>query len=163
MMGLHSSIAQRKAILKRWMNSGLSLRQFGEQEDIPSSTLFCWKKKYLKRVKVTNKSNQQTWSAEEKFAAVLETATLSEVELSAYCREKGLYPDQIDEWKESCIKGSEQSNESGSDPTSSREYKREIKLLKRELQRKEKALAETAALLVLGKKFDALWEESEED
>ena len=47
--------------------------------------------------------------------------------------------------------------------TQSKQDKKQIKDLERELVRKEKALAETAALLVLRKKFNALWEEKEDD
>ena len=47
----------------------------------------------------------ESWMPEEKFAVVLESATLSEVEQNAYCREKGLYPGQIKSWRETCIRG----------------------------------------------------------
>ena len=105
-MSQHSTMAQRKATLDRWVNSDLSLRQFAESEDIPISTLHSWKNKYLnKRDFVSKNSNPEAWSAEEKFSVVLETSTLSEVELSAYCREKGLFPDQIQAWKDACIQG----------------------------------------------------------
>lgn len=107
--------------------------------------------------------NPEAWSAEEKFSVVLETSMLSEIDLSAYCREKGLFPDQIRAWKEAFIQGSAGVPQACSGSRSSKEDKKRIKQLERELNRKEKALAETAALLVLRKKFDALWEENEED
>lgn len=162
-MGPHSSTAQKEATLRRWLNSELSLRQFAESEDIPISTLHAWKNRYLKKSElVSKKTNPETWSAEEKFSVVIETATLSEIDCNAYCREKGLFPDQIRSWKEAFILG--QAGEYSDNKTSSsKEDKKKIKQLERELNRKEKALAETAALLVLRKKFNALWEESEED
>lgn len=42
-----------------------------------------------------NKSTPEQWLAEAKFATVLETASLNEAELSEYCREKGLYVEQV--------------------------------------------------------------------
>ena len=45
------------------------------------------------------------WPAEAKFAVVLETAALSEIELSEYCRRKGLYPEQVQQWRQACILG----------------------------------------------------------
>jgi transposase len=158
----HSSKKQRETTLDRWVNSKLSLRQFAELEDIPISTLHAWKNKHLKnKATVTQKFNRESWSAEAKFSVVLETSTLSEVDLGAYCREKGLFPDQVREWKESFIRGDAGAAQVGR-ATSSKEDKKKIKQLERELHRKEKALAETAALLVLRKKFNALWEENED-
>ena len=90
-------------------------------------------------------------SSEEKFTVVLETARLNEVEFSAYCRRKGLYPEQIRAWRKAC----QQANASagvGVDRDKRREQAKEIKQLQEELRRKDKALAETAALLVLQKK-----------
>jgi len=162
-MRRHVTMGQREAILNRWVNSELSLRQFAESEDIPLSTLHSWKNKYLKKRDFVSKNLiPEAWSAEEKFSVVLESSTLSEVELSAYCREKGLFPDQIQTWKAGCIQGNAGSAQARGGSGSSKEDKKKIKQLERELARKEKALAETAALLVLRKKFNALWEESEE-
>ena len=39
------------------------------------------------------------WSAADKFTVVLETAGLNATELSAYCRQKGLYPEQVERWR----------------------------------------------------------------
>ncbi|MCU7899386.1 MAG: hypothetical protein KZQ66_04565 [Candidatus Thiodiazotropha sp. (ex Lucinoma aequizonata)] len=93
------------------------------------------------------------WCAADKFAAVVETASMNEAELSAYCRERGLYAEQIVEWREAC----EQENDY--DRNQNKRLKdirkadeKRIKELERELNRKEKALVETAALLVLRKK-----------
>lgn len=104
------------------------------------------------------------WSAEEKFAVVAETLALTEIELSEYCRTKGLYPQQVKSWKHACIAGNTHSKR-GRPGTSAEQKadKKRIKSLERELHRKEKALAETAALLVLRKKFNAYWEGKEED
>ena len=48
-------------------------------------------------------SSSDKWSSEEKFSVVLETSTLAEVELSEYCRAKGLYPEKIKAWKKDFI------------------------------------------------------------
>jgi len=89
---------------------------------------------------------------------------MSEIELSEYCRSKGLYPEQIKVWKLSCIKGNMTNNEQKKEiEADARADKKRIRQLERELRRKDKALAETAAILVLRKKLSALWEEDEED
>lgn len=99
---------------------------------------------------------------EEKLAVMIETADFNELELGEYCRRKGLYPEQISGWKKSFILG-DVSGIKKADREQSRKQSQTIKVLQRELQRKEKALAEAAALLVLQKKFQALWEDPEDE
>ena len=94
---------------------------------------------------------------------VLESATLNEVELNEYCREKGVYPGQIKAWREACVRGNQPQDKQLRREGNYQLQKRKINTLKRELKQKEKALAEIAALLVLRKKYDTLWEESEDD
>jgi len=89
---------------------------------------------------------------------------LSEYELVEYCRKKGLFVDQIKQWKKSCIKANvSDATKQAQAAKESRVDKKRIKELEKELQRKDKALAETAALLVLREKFNALWEDKEEE
>jgi hypothetical protein len=98
------------------------------------------------------------WTTRDKFAAVVEAAAMNEVQLSEYCRRRGLYPEQLRAWRAAC----EQANDW--DRAASRQISREtkdgkkrIQQLERELVRKEKALAEAAALMILRKKADAIW------
>ena len=93
------------------------------------------------------------WSSRDKFAAVLETAALNEADMAEYCRKRGLFPAQITAWRVAC----EQANDWDRASTArlgkaTKEEKRRVKDLERELARKDRALAETAALLVLRKK-----------
>ena len=85
-------------------------------------------------------------------------------ELSEYCRKKGIYPGQVQRWKEAALTGYDLDEQIQHRKSNARkEDKRKIKRLASELRRKDKALAETAALLVLRKKAQAIWGESEED
>ncbi len=98
------------------------------------------------------------WSSRNKFAAVLETAALNEADLAEYYRTRGLYPAQITAWRSAC----EQANDWDRALTArlgqaTKEEKKRVKDLERELARKEQTLAETAALLVLRKKAQAIW------
>ena len=89
---------------------------------------------------------------------VPETATLNEAELAEYCRKKGLYAEQIQAWKRACMDANATAAEQQrQNREQSRSDKKRIKKLEGELRKKEKALAETAALLVLRKKADAIW------
>ena len=94
----------------------------------------------------------------DKFAAVLETAALNEADLAEYCRKRGLYPAQIAAWRSACEQANDWDRASSARlGQASKEEKKRVKALERELARKEKALAETAALLVLRKKAHAIW------
>jgi hypothetical protein len=112
-----------------------------------------------------NSSDSKVLSGAEKFSILIETANLNEQELSEYCRQKGLYPEQVKEWKKAAVA----VIESSAKPLSRKERKElnkekhKVKKLEKELRRKEKALAETAALLVLKKKAQAIWGEDEEE
>lgn len=105
-------------------------------------------------------NSSEDWDGSSKFAVVLETAAMNNSELGAYCREKGLYPEQISRWKQACIAGA--GHEAPQTQASRQELKQAqqtIKSLEKDLNRKDKALAESAALLVLQKKYRALWED----
>lgn len=154
----HYSKEQREAVVDRYLNSQLSLREFAEQEGLSKSTLYTWSNKLNK--KSTSIMKKTAFSAEQRFAIVLETITFSEIQLAEYCRRKGLYPNQIQQWKQACI----DANDDQSKALLKKDNgdKKRIKELEKELHRKEKALAETAALLVLRKKFNALYGLEEE-
>ncbi len=155
----------KEAILKKLSQSDLSVSQFAQQEGINLSTLYSWQKQFKTTgFSVSKVISPDKWSAEEKFAAVLETAALSEIEISEYCRTKGLYPEQIKQWKQACIAANATNASKQTKVTAqSKEDKKRIKQLEKELNRKEKALAETAALLVLRKKFNAYHGEDEDN
>lgn len=104
------------------------------------------------------------WTPERRFSVVLETATLSEMELADYCRRMGLFVEQVKEWRVISIKAHEMKmTENRRADRELREAKSRSRDLEKELQRKDKALVEAAALLMLREKFHALWDNSGED
>ncbi len=104
----------------------------------------------------------QDWSLEERLDMVIACGSLDEEAMSELCREKGIYPHHVKQWKLGFVDGAAASSRTRQD-SESRNLKHEIKDLKKELRRKEKALAETAALLVLQKKVSAIWGNDEDD
>ncbi len=128
---------------------------------IPKDTLYTWRSNARKGNISVKSSAQGELSSDEKFNIVLETASLNEVELGEYCRRRGLFPQQIAVWQESC-KHAHAPLTSKKDRRTIRSQKKEIKRLEAELRRKDKALAESAALLFLQKKVRSLLEESED-
>lgn len=107
---------------------------------------------------VADAKNPEAWTGESKLAVVVETAPLNEEELSAYCRRRGLYVEQVARWREAAAaavgKGAGLSTEERRELTQARQ---QMRRLEQELRRKDRALAEAAALLVLQKKARAIW------
>ena len=137
----------------------VSVRQLPEDTGVSGVTPYKWKKYYRNRgIAVPSDQNKRdTWSAEDKLAVVIETAVLNEVQLSGYCRNKWLYPEPVSKWKESALAAYQQSAQVKKDKLRScQEDKKTIKRLEKQLHRKDKALAETAALRVLSKKHRRL-------
>ena len=137
-----------------------------EETGISDVTLYHWRKQARAGGMVVpgDGRNPENWSPEDKFAVVLETAALSEVEVAEYCRKKGLYAEQVAAWKENCMQANATAVEQAKVARDqARAARKEIKELKRDLRKKEKALAETAAILVLRKKANAIWGTEEDE
>ena len=150
-------------IAKMLPPNNVGVPELARETGIPKDTLYTWRIKHRKAHggARAERAPSAGLSSEEKFAIVLECASLNEVEFSEYCRRKGLYPQQISAWREACL----QANAAPAaklERGKLREQAKEIKQLETELRRKEKALAEAAALLVLQKKVQALWGEPED-
>lgn len=97
----------------------------------------------------------QDWIAEERMNAIISTSSMNEEQASQFCREQGIYLHNIEQWKHDFI---HPSHSKKSDPKDNiKLLKHENKKLHKELNRKDKALAETAALLVLQKKVNDIW------
>ena len=138
----------------------MAIRQVSQEEGIAEATLH----KRRSQARGTGQllpdadAGPEGWSSRDKFAAVLETAALNEADLDAYCRKRGLYPAQIGVWRAACELANDGDRASTARMSqATKDEKKWIKELERELARKERALAETAALLVLRKKASAIW------
>ncbi len=153
------------SVVKRMMPPNpVSVSQLAKETGVSDVTLYKWRKDYRNRgIAVPGDSNNPAnWTAEDKLAVVIETAAMNEVQLSEYCRSKGLYAEQIEQWKAAALSGYQRSEQVDKEKTRSRQDdKKKINKLESELRRKEKALAETAALLVLSKKCEAIWGDEE--
>ena len=157
------SLERKEAVLKKLLPpENQPVPTASEAEGISQGTLYNWLCQIRDGggvVPGSRTNNSEQWSAEAKLAAVLETQPLNEAERAEYCRQKGLYPEQIERWRLACLSGMS-NKEPSNEPL--KEARNEIKRLKRRVERKDRALAESASLLVLSKKFQALWEEEDQ-
>jgi hypothetical protein len=97
-------------------------------------------------------------SAEDKLRLVLEAGRLSDDELGAFLRREGLHEAELDEWRDTMLSSLKPPTKTARSADA-----RRVRELERELRRKDKALAEAAALLVLQKKVQALWGDEDDD
>jgi transposase-like protein len=146
-----------------------SVARISEELGIHVITLYKWRKTWRLQEEVVPASEKdpEGWGATNKFTVVLETAGLNASELSAYCRERGLFPRQLEHWRQASQDANEKPvltlKEQRELEKLRAQDQREIKRLKQELRRKEKALAEAAALLMAAKKIQAFWGEDGDD
>jgi len=94
---------------------------------------------------------------------VITTAAMSEADKGAWCREHGVYPADLALWRASCTTALAEPEEARASPQATRQDHKRIKELERDLRRKNDALAETTALLVLSKKLEAIFQKGEDE
>lgn len=157
---------KKAAVLKRMMPpESCSVTQLSVELGISESCLYNWRMKARQKgvLMPDPKQNSAHWNSSNKFIVVLETARMTEAELSTYCRQNGLFIEQVNMWRQACEGANDRAEQASNDSRKeSKMDKQRIRELERELQRKEKALAEAAALLILRKKLDAFYSEAED-
>jgi transposase-like protein len=159
-MGNYSETLKEAMVVKLTSTNAPSATALAQEVNIPQSTLSRWVREYatIRRGGGTMKQRRpQDWTAEEKLNAILEYEKLEEEARGKYLRERGLHSIYIEQWKEAIIRGLQSSKSNKRDSGQKR-----IKELEKELRRKDKALAETAALLVLKKKAQDIWGDPED-
>jgi transposase-like protein len=135
----------------------IGVPQLVKETGIPRDTLYGWRRQAAGRA-ATLATPVGVLSSAEKFTVVVATATLNELEVGEYGRRQGVFPEQVAAWRLSCQRANE-ALPTVAERAARRAERAQIASLTRELQRKDRALAEAAALLVLQKKVRAIWEE----
>lgn len=119
---------------------------------VSAATLERWRSDALSRP-----ARERAWTAAARFDAVITTASMDEATRNAWCRENGVYPEELSRWREAATQALAEPEEARASPLETKADRKRIQTLERELRRKDKALAETAALLVLSKKVEAIF------
>jgi transposase len=158
----------KESILARILApNGPSRVQLAKELNIPYGTIHTWVK--MSKNKALNNNKQVIasqrpidTSAEAKLRAVFDTMGKTELERGAYCREHGFHTNHIDDWQAQILDGLN-AVKNKKQKTEHQEITNENIKLKKEILRKDKALAEVSALLILKKKADLLWGVGEDD
>ena len=164
----HLSLEAKEAILTKALSRGdTPLVQVARECGVGYTTLQTWLR--LKREGHAHDRRQQHGRPSKGHGQtsplqhILSTAGLDEKSVGAYCREQGIHSFQLNQWQDELMAhtgGEKHSKDSSKEIKALRD---EVKKLKQDLRRKDKALAETSALLVLKKKANLIWGEFEDD
>jgi len=146
---LSKEVGVAQPTLSRWLREA-SIVDLSSGQDPTIGFLTEVEKTGMKR------KRPKDWSPEAKLQAVLEASGLPEDKFGAFLRRKGIHDIHLQQWRKEMLSGLENASPAKKNTGKSPEAKR-LRELERELYRKEKALAETAALLVLKKKAQAIW------
>ena len=136
---LAAAVGINQPTLSRWLREARKIPDMAKESQGPKNKV--------------RPQRPQDWSPAERLRVVVESMGLADTELGAFLRKEGLHKAQLDEWSAAAHSGV--SARKGTKKVTA-EVKR-IRELERELRRKEKALAEAAALLILKKKAQAIW------
>ncbi len=156
----YSQAFKEEVVRKMLTRGNRTIADMAAELNVPYHSVRNWlrnpKMAHLQRPSRGEKRPQE-WTAEQRLQALLDTNTLAPEELNAWCRERGIFAHQLQAWRtEFCLPAKPPA-----DAGEVRKLKGELASVQRELARKEKALSEAAALLVLQKKYQALWEDED--
>ncbi len=158
-MGSYSPERKAAVIARMLPPHSQTIYQISRLEGIPANTLYGWRSQAgIPTQSAASESKLHLeWSQDARFAVIVETAPLSAHAVAEYCRRKGLYPEQIQQWKDEFMQPGQRAERA-----LIKKQQKEIQQLNREIARKDKALAEAAALLILEKKLKAFFDEERE-
>lgn len=153
---------KQNALLKVYERKGRTIATVAKDLNLNISTLKGWMQHTKRQHPISSipvAKRPDDWTLEARLLALQQSHGLSEEALSVWCREQGIFAHHLTQWrKDFCAVSPKKTSDSAEEI---RTLKQANKTLERELTRKEKALAEAAALLILQKKFHALWEDED--
>lgn len=157
-MARYGQAFKDKAVARLLPPESASLEVVSREMGVSVGTLERWREDAQ-----TRPARGRAWSAGARLEAVITTAAMNEAAKGAWCREHGVYPGDLDKWRASCTTALVDPQDAPASPQATRADRKRIKELERDLLRKDRALAETAALLVLSKKVSAIFNRGEDE
>lgn len=157
-MARYGQAFKDKAVVRLLPPESAALDVVSREMGVSAGTLERWREDAQ-----TMPARGRAWSAGARLEAVITAAAMNEAAKSAWCREHGVYPAELDKWRVSCTTALADPQDAPASPQATRADRKRIKELEREVLRKDRALAETAALLVLSKKVAAIFNTGEDE
>jgi transposase-like protein len=157
-MARYGQAFKDKAVAQLLPPQSARLEDVAREIGVGTGTLERWRSDALSKP-----VRERSATAAARFDAILTTATMDEAGKSAWCRANGVYLQDLLTWQQSATQALAGPEAARASPQQTRQDRQRIKALERELRRKDSALAETAALLVLSKKVAAIFNKAEDE
>lgn len=161
---IYTPAFKEQALVKLYSRGSRTVRAVAEEINLNYFTAKGWMREKEKQnrnqglpAKVSEK-RPQDWTRAEQLSALQATYGLTEAEIGAWCRSNGLFPHHLATWQTEFCKTPVTALSTAAESRKLKDLQADINRLQRDVSRKDKALAEAAALLMLQKKFSALWE-----
>ncbi len=159
----HSVEFKRSAVEKYFRKGNRSVEDLVRELGVSRATLYLWRGEYANVINMKKPTQPQSRTVKEKLKAIMEYEVLPEENRGEYLRLNGLHKEHIIEWREQ-IEAALSPQKTSQDERKRRSTDlKKVKDLEKELRRKDKALAEVSALLVLKKKADLIWGSVEDE
>jgi len=155
----HSKEFKESIVQKITMPGGPTIMQLAEKTGIHHTSIRNWIKVYANH---SSMKKSKEWSPEEKLEVIMKTFSMTENELGEFLRTSGLHSTDIEQWKQDIYSSQRPVGRPRLDPELI-ELRAKEKELSRDIKRKDRALAEMAARIILIKKSQLLFGVSEED
>jgi transposase-like protein len=171
---VYSETFKKKLVARMLMPNPRPMTMLSRETGVTEPTLYRWRNEATLKGMSTDRPDDKpttptkpphAWSPEDKLTVVLEATAVSEAEFGAFLRRKGVHEAQLAEWRKQVTEGAVAAlrGPSGRDRKAAHVEAKRVRELERELARKDKALAEAAALLILKKKVQAIWGDEDDD
>jgi transposase-like protein len=151
----YSTVFKTRMLRRLIGPSAVSANALAREVGVGQTMLSRWLRE-SRTVEPMSSSKKKRWTGAEKLRVLLEARGLNETDLGALLRREGLHESDLTAWQAAAEAALSPSRRAVSSPEAQRDQRR-IHALERELRRKDAALAETAALLVLKKKVQEIW------
>jgi transposase len=163
----YSEAFKSKIVEKLLRPNGPSACSVSSEVGVPQPTLSRWVREAVSlgdvsKKKSKNQGKRKRWGAEEKLRIVVQASELSDEDLGPFLRREGVHSKQLDQWRET-VRGAMTGGQASEARRQAARDRKRIRELERELRRKDKALAESAALLWLKKKAQDIWGDEDDD
>jgi transposase len=144
-----------KKVLQRKENE--SIKDIAQSQNVGLSTLTRWLQESRTKMPVDKCQSKRPndWTKEEKWQALMASNGLQSNELQHFCRHQGIFEHHLERWKNEFFNETNHTMQKNTD----KKLTAKIQELERKIAQKDNVIVEQAALLVLGKKLSAFWEE----
>lgn len=159
----YSTEFKESAIQKFLSRGNRSVKEVAQVVGVPPQTLYQWRNELGKVGAMKKPTSPQSRPVNEKLKAIAEYYALAEGQRGEYLRKHGLHEEDLSKWQKQVEEAFLPQKKSSEDRAELAAEQKKVKKLEQEIRRKDKALAEASALLILKKKADLIWGTGEDE